>query len=136
MPDGTLKYNQPELARAAKVAEQVETLTQQWQRKAYEEREESPLGHYFERGDPIDRKRPYVPTDMEKELIKELHESPEYGHAGVDEMVRRLRRVFTMPRLRAKVQEILGSCLACHQNKPKRHKPYGLLQPLPPPQRP
>ncbi|KNG47714.1 hypothetical protein TW65_05783 [Stemphylium lycopersici] len=34
MPDGSLKYNQPELARVAKVAEQVETLQQQWQQKA------------------------------------------------------------------------------------------------------
>ena len=34
MPDGSLKYNQPELARIAKVAEQVETLQQQWQQKA------------------------------------------------------------------------------------------------------
>ena len=34
MPDGTLRYNQPELAKVAKVAEQVETLQQQWQQKA------------------------------------------------------------------------------------------------------
>ncbi|KNG47044.1 vegetative incompatibility protein het-e-1 [Stemphylium lycopersici] len=34
MPDGSLKYNQPELARVAKVAEQVETLQQQWQQEA------------------------------------------------------------------------------------------------------
>ena len=33
MPDGSLKYNQPELARVAKVAEQVETLQQQWKQK-------------------------------------------------------------------------------------------------------
>ena len=29
MPDGSLKYNQPELAKVAKVAEQVETLQKQ-----------------------------------------------------------------------------------------------------------
>jgi hypothetical protein len=29
MPDGSLRYNQPELARIAKVAEQVETLQQE-----------------------------------------------------------------------------------------------------------
>ena len=50
-------------------------------------------------------------------------------------MVRRLAKVFAIPRLRAKVQDVLGNCLACHQNKPKRHKPYGLLQPLQPPTR-
>ena len=34
MPDGSLQYNQPELARVAKVAERVDTLQQQWQQKA------------------------------------------------------------------------------------------------------
>jgi hypothetical protein len=34
MPDSSLQYNQPELARVAKVAEQVETLQQRWQQKA------------------------------------------------------------------------------------------------------
>ena len=34
MPNGSLKYNQPELARVAKVAEQVETLQQRWQQQA------------------------------------------------------------------------------------------------------
>ncbi|KAH7563016.1 reverse transcriptase [Bipolaris maydis] len=124
MPDGSLKYNQPELAKTAKVAEQVETLQQQWQRKVTEWRE------------PRDSSKAYVPKHMRSSLIKELHESKEYGHAGVDEMVRRLSKVFAIPRMRTKVQEILGNCLACHQNKPKRHKPYGLLQPLQPPSRP
>ena len=80
--------------------------------------------------------RTYVPPHMRANLIKELHESPEYGHASLEETVRRLAKVFAIPRLRAKVQDVLGNCLACHQNKPKRHKPYGLLQPLPPPTRP
>ena len=84
----------------------------------------------------VSKKRTYVPPHMRTKLIQELHESPEYGHAGIEEMVRRLSKVFAIPRMRAKVQEILGNCLACHQNKPKRHKPYGLLQPLPPPIRP
>ena len=34
MPNGSLRYNQLELARIAKVAEQVETLQQEWQQKA------------------------------------------------------------------------------------------------------
>ena len=34
MPDGSLRYNQPELAKVAKVAAQVETLQQQWQQRA------------------------------------------------------------------------------------------------------
>ena len=51
---------------------------------------------------------------MRLDLIKELHESPEYRHAGIKEIVRQLAKVFTIPRLRAKVQEILGNYLACY----------------------
>ncbi|KAH7556815.1 reverse transcriptase [Bipolaris maydis] len=140
MPDGSLKYNQLELAKTAKVAEQVETLQQQWQRKVTEwvprEGENELAGLLPDKREPRDSSKAYVPEHMRSSLIKELHESKEYGHAGVDEMVRRLSKVFAIPRMRTKVQEILGNCLACHQNKPKRHKPYGLLQPLQPPSRP
>ena len=51
---------------------------------------------------------------MRSSLIKELHKSLEYGHAVIEEMVRRLAKVFTIPRLQAKVQDVLGNCLACH----------------------
>ncbi|KAG9194056.1 hypothetical protein G6011_04091 [Alternaria panax] len=143
MPDGTLRYNQPELARIAKVAERVETLQQQWQQKAAswqfepdENGSDELLQDEREYRDMIRGNRTYVPPHLRTNLIKELHESPEYGHASLEEMVRRLAKVFAIPRLRAKVQDVLGNCLACHQNKPKRHKPYGLLQPLPPPTRP
>jgi len=143
MPDGSLKYNQPELARIAKVAEQVETLQQQWQQKAANWQFEPEangsdelLQDEREYRDMISKDRTYVPPHMRPDLIKELHESPEYGHAATEEMVRRLAKVFAIPRLRAQVQNILGNCLACHQNKPKRHKPYGLLQPLQPLERP
>ena len=112
------------------------TLQQQWQEKAYAEHPEGPLGPHLDKRDPPDRNRPYVPEHMRKGLIQELHESLEYGHAGLEEMVRRLNKAFEIPRLRATVQDTLGNYLACHQNKPKRHKPYSLLQPLQPPARP
>jgi hypothetical protein len=138
-PDSTLRYNQPELARIAKVAERVESLQQQWQQKAAswqfepdENGSDKLLQDEREYQDMIRGDRTYVPLQMRSSLIKELHKSKEYGHASLEEIVRRLAKVFAIPRLRAKVQDILGNCLACHQNKPKRHKPYSLLQPLPP----
>ena len=142
MPDGSLRYNQPELARVAKVTAQIETLQQQWQRKAASwqfepdtEGSEELLQDEREYQDMVLKDRTYVPPHIRLSLIKELHESLEYRHAGIEETVRRLAKVFAIPRLRATVQDILGNCLACHQNKPKRHKPYGLLQPLQPPSR-
>ena len=143
MPDGSLKYNQPELAKVAKVAKKVESLQQQWQQRAASwqfEPEDSGADELLqdkkEYRSMISKKRTYVPPHIRKDLIQELHKSPKYGHASLEEMVRRIAKVFKIPRLRAQVQEILGNYLACHQNKPKRHKPYGLLQPLSPPTRP
>ena len=110
MADGTLKYNQPELAKITKVAEQVETLQQQWQQKAanwqFEPEEngsEELLNNEREYRDMIQRNRTYVPPSMRTDLVKELHKSLEYGHAGIKEIVRRLSKVFAIPRLRAKV---------------------------------
>ena len=44
-----------------------------------------------------------MPEHMRNNLIKELHKSLEYGHVGIDEIVRRLLKKFTIPRMRAKV---------------------------------
>jgi hypothetical protein len=142
-PDGTLRYNHPQLAKIGAVRQQVTTLQEQWQERAskVEFDPDNPdhdmlLWDKPEYTSMQDNKRTYVFPDMRNDLIRELHESPEYGHASLEEMVRRLAKVFAIPRLRTRVQETLGNCLACQQNKPKRHKPYGLLQPLQPPQRP
>ncbi|EMD93751.1 hypothetical protein COCHEDRAFT_1072903, partial [Bipolaris maydis C5] len=107
MPDGSLKYNQPELAKTAKVAEQVETLQQQWQRKATEwipkEGENDLAGLLPDKREIQDPNKVHVPEHMRSSLIKELHESKEYGHAGIEEMVRRLSKVFAIPRMRTKL---------------------------------
>ncbi|EMD60376.1 hypothetical protein COCSADRAFT_98541, partial [Bipolaris sorokiniana ND90Pr] len=45
----------------------------------------------------------YIPPHIRTELIKTLYKSLEYRHAGVNEIVRRLAKVFIIPRLRAKI---------------------------------
>ena len=124
------------------MAERVESLQQQWQQKAAswqfepdENGSDELLQDEREYRDIIRGDRTYIPPQIRSSLIKELHKSKEYRHASLEEIVRRLAKVFAIPRLRAKVQDVLGNCLACHQNKPKRYKPYSLLQPLPPPTR-
>ena len=119
MPDGSLRYNKPDLVKVSVVAHQVTTLQQQWQEKATQWRQEPEYPpEVTNDGRELtalrEGTRTYVPPHMRTELIKSLHESPEYGHAAVDEIVRRLKRTFDIPRLRAKVQEVLGNCLACH----------------------
>ncbi|RAQ98558.1 hypothetical protein DDE82_009139 [Stemphylium lycopersici] len=75
------------------VAEQVETLQQQWQQKAanwqFEPEENGSdelLQDEREYRDMISKDRTYVPPHLRPDLIKELHESPEYGHAATEEM--------------------------------------------------
>ena len=105
-PDGSLRYNQPRLAKVATVA----------------------------KGDEPDN-RTKVPEGSRHELIKELHESKEWGHLGIEKTIRRISNEYSMPNVQRTVTEAIGDYLACAKNKPKRHKPYGLLQPLTPPAR-
>ncbi len=144
-PDGTMEYNQPEQTKIRRVGLQVIDLQKLWQRKAAQWTfDEESTQHQEWSRDSKEHKattettnlRPYVPPDMRTDLIKELHESPGFGHPGVEEMVRRLARTFDIPCLRRNVEQVVSNCVACHENKPKRHKPYGLLQPLEPPTRP
>ncbi|EMD94814.1 hypothetical protein COCHEDRAFT_1091716 [Bipolaris maydis C5] len=121
MPDGSLKYNQPELAKiATTVVHQVMTLQQQWQEKANSwqfepESSDGLLQDEQEYRCMVSKDRTYVPPHMRPYLIKELHESPEYGHAGIEEMVRRLSKVFAIPRMRTKLPRSLepGSARFC-----------------------
>jgi hypothetical protein len=76
MPDGTLRYNQPELARVAKVAERVESLQQQWQQKATnwqfepdENGSDELLQDEREYRDMVREDRTYVPPHMRSSLI-------------------------------------------------------------------
>src|SRR6185369_9810396 len=143
--DGTLRYGQPQLTKVARVAVKVVSAQTAWQQKAAEwefdpdsdsQKDIRWDDKEYDAMERSTRDRPFVPPHMRRDLIRELHESKEFGHASTEEMVRRLAKAFTIPHLRNMVKEVLGNCLACHQNKPKRHKPYGLLQPLQPPQRP
>lgn len=78
----------------------------------------------------------YVPTNRRQEVLLDLHRSPLYGHPGEDAMIAKVRNDFTMVSLRQEVKKVVQNCDECHRNKIKRHKPYGLLQPLGTPQRP
>ena len=101
------------------VVHQVMTLQQQWQERANNwqfepESSNGLLQDEQEYRNLISKNRTYVPPQIRLSLIKELHKSKKYGHASLEEIVRRLAKVFAIPRLRAKVQDVLGNCLACH----------------------
>jgi hypothetical protein len=80
--------------------------------------------------------RRFVDSEEERRrILLDCHKDPLSGHFGRRKTLEKVRRHYTWPRLHADIKEMIDACLACNQAKASRHKPYGLLQPLPVPQR-
>ncbi|AEO55973.1 hypothetical protein MYCTH_2043746, partial [Thermothelomyces thermophilus ATCC 42464] len=69
--------------------------------------------------------------DQQLRMIRELHESKLGGHKGVTKTVAQVKKHYDFPQLTARVKEVVRNCDICNRSKTARHKPYGLLQPLP-----
>ena len=61
---------------------------------------------------------------------------PLAGHYGQNKTIELIRRDYVWPSMRDFVKDYCNSCTVCGRIKPHRHKPYGLLKPLPVPERP
>jgi hypothetical protein len=75
---------------------------------------------------------PHVPTI--NEIIQEYHDSPLAGHKGWERTMERISRTFWFPQMTKKVRNYVRTCDTCRKTKPSRHKPYGELNPLEPPE--
>jgi len=64
-------------------------------------------------------------------LMKEFHETPIGGHAGVVKTLKRLSANFFWESMRQDIKIFVECCLVCQQTKYSTRKPGGLLQPLP-----
>lgn len=82
--------------------------------------------------------RPCVPIDnpIRLEILRMVHDHPTKGHPGLRKTLASLKRQFYWPKSSPVVADYIGSCLACSRTKARRHHPYGLLEPLPVPDRP
>jgi transposase InsO family protein len=81
----------------------------------------------------------YVPDDRATKLkiLLANHDDPwQGGHFGRRRTLEVIRRFYTWPKLAKDVRKYCKSCDVCQRMKVPRHKPYGLLQPLPMPERP
>ena len=63
-------------------------------------------------------------------------DAKEAGHGGVGSTIERITRYFHWPQMYKHVKDHVTSCTQCQTAKVSRKKPYGLLQPLKPPERP
>jgi hypothetical protein len=86
--------------------------------------------------------RIYVPLcsgespELRVRVCQFKHDHPLSGHFGQNRTLALLRREFTWPNARTFVKDYCKSCVVCARNKKPRHRPFGLLKPLPVPLRP
>ena len=81
----------------------------------------------------------YVPHDERTihDILRVNHDDPwQGGHFGLNRTLDLIRRFYWWPKMQKDVREYCDTCDICQRMKVPRHKPYGLLQPLPKPERP
>ena len=78
----------------------------------------------------------YVPESQKRAVFEDHHDAPIAGHRGVSTTCERISKQFYFPRLRKYVQKAIAGCNVCQKTKHSRHQKYGLLQPLPSPEKP
>lgn len=107
-----------------------------------QEGSDTPKWSISESGFLLFEDRIYVPDytpargNLRLRLLQERHDHPTAGHFGQTKTIELIRREYTWPQLRIDVQKFVKSCIPCSRAKVPRHKPYGLLKPLPIPSRP
>ena len=68
-----------------------------------------------------------------QELLRLFHDASFARHLGIAKTREQLSREFYWDSLLRDVKNHVNSCAACQKTKPRHHKPYGLLAPLPVP---
>ena len=81
----------------------------------------------------------FVPNDpaTRADIMRLNHDDPwQGGHFGRERTYEVISRFYYWPQLRAQVSLYVDTCDVCQRMKVPRHKPYGLLAPLPQPEGP
>jgi hypothetical protein len=81
----------------------------------------------------------YVPNDpaTRLEIFRLNHDNPwQGGHFGIKRTEEVIRRHYYWPEYKNDVRDHVSTCDICQRMKAPRHKPYGLLKPLPRPTSP
>ena len=73
--------------------------------------------------------------EQKASALKECHNDPVAGHFGARKTLEKLQRRYTWKDMRREVQAYCSDCLWCRRSVSTKYKPYGLLQPLKPPER-
>jgi hypothetical protein len=78
---------------------------------------------------------PYVPEgNIRIHIMKIYHDSPANGaHFGRDKTLHKIKQRYFWPSMTKDITNHVKTCLPCAKVNPRRRKPPGALQPLPPP---
>ena len=78
-----------------------------------------------------------VPKPLIEEVLKEIHDRiTGTAHGGYEKTYRRIAQIFYWPKMSTDIKKFVFSCPICQQIKHKRHPSYGILQPIPIPDKP
>ena len=80
--------------------------------------------------------RLYIPPPLCRHVVDELHASAYGVHFSAERTTHAITRRFFWPHIKRQVRIIISQCTECHKSKPRSKKAYGLLQPIPAPDRP
>jgi hypothetical protein len=69
-------------------------------------------------------------------LLQQHHDVPAAGHPGRSKTLEYLCQNYTWPKMRTDIDRYTHNCHTCQCTKPSRHAPFGVLRPLPIPDRP
>lgn len=69
-----------------------------------------------------------VPTSMQSEVIRKIHDDGHFGTKKTEEIV---RREFHIPKLKEKILKVITNCIKCILVNRKEGKQEGLLHPIP-----
>jgi hypothetical protein len=80
----------------------------------------------------------YIPNDdnLQLQLLQSHHDAAAAGYPGRAKTFDLLRRRYYWPTLRRDMERYVANCHTCKRTKSSRHLPYGVLHPLPAPERP
>ena len=82
-------------------------------------------------------KKIFVPDigDLQLRVLRLKHDHILAGHLGREKILQLVLWDYNWPKVREFIANYVRTCNTCMRNKPKHHKPYGLLKQLPiPPQ--
>jgi hypothetical protein len=75
-----------------------------------------------------------IPQKLRQQIFELVHDA--YGHSGLHRSYRLLVDNFFLPHAKDALHRYILGCPACARSRPRNHKPYGKLQPLPTPAAP